>query len=141
MERDKFFIGVNALIIRDNKLLIGKRKNSFGAGEYGLPGGHFEDNERLDESLYRELLEETGLVCKNLTFSNIVNCPGTHGHYIMIGFVVSDFEGEPKLMEPEKCEGWEWIPLDSLPENIFRTHKAQIETYIKNLNYSENKNN
>lgn len=137
MERDKFFVGVNALIIRDNKILLGKRKNCFGAGEYGLPGGHLENNEKINEALSREILEETGIMCKSATFSNIVNCPGTHGHYLQIGFVINDFEGELKLMEPEKCEGWEWFDFDNLPQNIFRTHKPQIEAYLKKVSYLE----
>lgn len=137
MEREKFFVGVNAIVIKDNKILLGKRINCFGEGDYGLPGGHFEKNEKMNEALYREVLEETGIICKSITFSNIVNCPGTHGHYLQIGFVVNDFEGEPKLMEPEKCEGWEWFDLEDLPENIIKTHKPQIKGYVENISYLE----
>jgi 8-oxo-dGTP diphosphatase len=139
MEREKFFVGVHAIVIKEGKILMGKRKNCFGEGDYGLPGGHLEKNEKLEEAMKRELLEETGLVCNSTSFSNIVNYPGRDKHYLIIGFTVDDFDGEPILMEPDKCEGWEWLPLDNLPENILKTHMPQIEGYLKNLIYLEKK--
>jgi len=137
MDREQFFVGVHALVIQEGKILLGKRKNCFGEGDYGLPGGHLEKNEKLEEAMKRELLEETGLICRSTLFSNIVNYPGRDRHYLIIGFIIEDFDGELTLMEPEKCEGWEWFDLNNLPENILKTHKPQIEGYLKNLIYLE----
>ena len=137
MERDKFFVGINVIIVRDNKILLGKRKNIFGEGEYGLPGGHLELSENMQQAATRELLEETGLVCNSFIFSNVANTPGTHGHYLQICFIAQDVEGEPKLMEPEKCYRWEWFLLSDLPKNIFRTHIPQIDAYLSNRNFTD----
>jgi len=30
-----------------------------------------------------------------------------------------DFEGEPKVMEPDEITQWQWFPLDELPEPMF----------------------
>ncbi|MCX6753452.1 MAG: NUDIX domain-containing protein [Candidatus Nomurabacteria bacterium] len=137
MEREKFFVGVHAMVIKEGKILLGKRKNCFGEGNYGLPGGHLERNENLEEAMKRELLEETGLICRSALFSNIVNYPGRDKHYLIIGFVIENFEGEPILTEPDKCEGWEWFDLKDLPKNILETHKPQIEAHLKKVNYLE----
>jgi len=34
--------------------------------------------------------------------------------------MISDFEsGEVQLMEPDKCEQWEWFEWDNLPSPLF----------------------
>ncbi len=38
-------IGVGVLIIRDGKLLLGRRKGSHGAATWSAPGGHLEYGE------------------------------------------------------------------------------------------------
>jgi 8-oxo-dGTP diphosphatase len=40
-------------------------------------------------------------------------------HYITIFMIVTAFEGEPAVMEPGKCERWEWFEPDRLPEPLF----------------------
>lgn len=56
-EERTFLIGINAFVIRDNKILLGKRKGKVGNGTWELPGGHLEHNERMQEAIARELLE------------------------------------------------------------------------------------
>ncbi len=131
-------IGVNVFVVRQEKLLLGKRKNCFGAGEWGLPGGHMEFNESFSETAARELKEETGMIAKDFTFSNIVS--QTHreaGHYIQIGMIPGSAEGEPENLEPHTCEKWEWFPLDSIPENVFSAHRKQIRLFKEGVPLSE----
>lgn len=58
-------VNVNALIIRDNKLLLAREK---GHKLYLLPGGGVEKGESLEEALCRELKEELGV---NVTRNDI----------------------------------------------------------------------
>ena len=135
MERDKFFVGVNSLVVRDNKILLGKRKDIFGDGKWGLPGGHLELKESMQQAAARELLEETGMVCNSFVFSNIVNDSQDEGHYLQIGFLAQDVQGEPLLKEPDKCYGWQWFDLNKLPEDIFEPCKPQIKAFLENKNF------
>ncbi len=129
-------VGVAALVIRDGNILMGKRKGSHGAGEYGLVGGHVEYGETLEEALLREIAEECGITVKNirlLCISDMLNYPPKH--YVDVGFVAEWESGEPQNLEPEKREAWEWVPMDSLPENVFGTTPQYIEAYKSGKNY------
>ena len=54
-------VAVSICVIKDGKLLLGKRKKPDINSGWGLPAGKVENNEYLIESARRELEEETGL--------------------------------------------------------------------------------
>jgi mutator protein MutT len=58
---DRPFVGVGAVIVQDGQVLIVKRKFEPLAGQWSLPGGGVELGETLEDSIVREMLEETGL--------------------------------------------------------------------------------
>ena len=128
-------IGINIFIIRDGKLLLGKRKNASGEGDWGLPGGHLEVNEGFKEAAARELMEETGMTAKDFVFKNVVNQPNNSKHYIQVGFEAVSPMGDPELKEPDRCEAWEWFNIDNLPSNVFFAHTEQIKNYIQNKKF------
>jgi 8-oxo-dGTP diphosphatase len=114
-------VGVGVLIIKDAKVLLGKRKNAHGDGTWAPPGGHLEFEESLEECAKREVLEETGLILKNVKkydFTNDVFVK-ENKHYLTVFMITDELEGEPHAMEPEKCECWAWFGADELPDNLF----------------------
>jgi 8-oxo-dGTP diphosphatase len=114
-------VGIGVIIIKDNKILLGKRKNAHGEGSWCYPGGHLEFGESWEECSRREVREEVGIEIKNLRFGTITNdiFKNEQKHYITIS-MISDFEsGEVQLMEPDKCEQWEWFEWDNLPSPLF----------------------
>jgi 8-oxo-dGTP diphosphatase len=99
-------VGIGVIIIKDNKILLGKRRNAHGEGSWCYPGGHLEFGESWEECSRREVREEVGIEIKNLCFGTITNdiFKNEHKHYITIS-MISDFEsGEVTLMEPNKCD-------------------------------------
>lgn len=57
-------LGVYGLIIKDNKILLIQKVTGPYDGKLDLPGGTIEFGEKPEETLKRELLEETGIEIK-----------------------------------------------------------------------------
>ncbi len=132
VDRPLFPVGVNVLVIRDGKILLGRRKGSDPEGAWGLPGGHLEEQERMLDCAARELEEETGLTAASFTFAIADNdAREQKHHYVHFGFLTEGVAGEPTLREPDRCYGWEWFPLDKLPSPLFVGHKKMIEGFVE----------
>lgn len=130
--RPQFFIGVNPIVVKNNKLLLGKRKNIFGDNTWGLPGGHLEYGENVIKCAERELREETNLICKNFMINSIISqIQDGERHYLQIVVEALEVKGEIKVMEPDKCLELKWFLLNKLPKNIFKYHKEQIKNFLK----------
>ena len=119
--KDRPKVGVGVCIIKDNKILLGKRKNAHGDGTWSVPGGHLEFNESWEDCVIRETFEEAGIKIKNISFSTATNdiFEKEGKHYITIFMLAEYGSGEVKIMEPDKCEQWEWFTWDNLPKPLF----------------------
>jgi 8-oxo-dGTP diphosphatase len=114
-------VGVGVIIIKDGKVLLGKRKNAHGDGTWCCPGGHLEFKEDIEACAHREVFEETGLRIKNIKMGPYTNdkFEKEGKHYVTL-FVIAEYKsGELELKEPEKCERWGWFTWDDLPEPLF----------------------
>ncbi len=115
-------VGVGVMVLKGEQVLLGIRKKSPGIGEYGFAGGHLEHLESFQQCAEREVFEETGLEIQNVRFLRVKNMTEyAPRHYVHVALVADWKSGEPKLMEPEKCEGWDWYPIDALPAPLFAT--------------------
>lgn len=122
------------MIWKDGKVLMGKRKATHGEGEYAWPGGHLEFNETFEECARRETLEEAGIEIKNVRFLRLVNLRDYGKHYVDIGIIADWKSGEPQVLEPEKCEGWDWYDPEDLPVPLFKA----IPYYLEALRTGKN---
>jgi 8-oxo-dGTP diphosphatase len=123
-------VGVGVMILRDGKVLFGKRKGSHGEGEYAFPGGHLEYMESFAECAKREVAEECGIEIENIRFQFLANViKYAPKHYVHVGLLVDCQNGEPKVLEPDKSESWLWYDIDNLPSPIFEMCKLAIESY------------
>ena len=121
MSKNRPKVGVGVVVIKDGKVLLGKRKNAHGDGSWSFPGGHLEFNESWEECAIRETNEETGISIKDIRFGTVTNdiFQDENKHYITI-IMIADFNnGSVEIMEPEKCEKWDWFHWDKLPTPLF----------------------
>jgi len=124
-------VGVGVILIRDHKILLGERIGSHGANTWSTPGGHLEIGESIEACAIRETLEETGLVVNSVqkfAFTNDV-FESEEKHYVTLFVTTSDFTGEPKLTEPDKCKQWQWFELNDLPHPLFLPIQNLLKEY------------
>lgn len=119
-------IGVVVVVIRGKYCLAGIRTNAYKSGWYGLPGGRVEVGEPLETCGRRELAEETGLVPVSMAYAGIVREWQGGYDFMHVVYVCREFTGEPAVMEPHTCRGWEWVPRDGLPDHMLPGHKAAV---------------
>ncbi|BAW19264.1 hypothetical protein [Ralstonia phage RP31] len=122
--------GVAVLVTRNNRVLLGKRLGSHGAGTWGLPGGKPEAGETTVMCGARELTEETSMEAGIVREVQIVTedfFEETNTlwrtHFVETYFL----KGDPVVCEPNKCEEWRWFEWDKLPENLFPPLKSLVE--------------
>ncbi|KAI4179112.1 MAG: hypothetical protein L6R41_008026 [Letrouitia leprolyta] len=138
-------VGVGVFILEstspqsvDNpRFLIGKRINAHGAGTWATPGGHLEFGETPETCAAREVLEETGLNVTNVRFLTTTNdyMPDDSKHYVTLFMVCvrENIEQEPRILEPEKCEAWEWASWENLLRWVRQTSETQNRAVEKKL--------
>lgn len=121
-------VGIAVFTVRRGQVLLGKRKGSHGAALWATPGGHLEFGEEIETCAKRELCEETGLIAHSIRLGPWVNnVIENTKHYVTIFTLTQEFEGEPQLMEPNKCEGWQWFDWDCLPTPLFPSIVSLLE--------------
>lgn len=127
------YVGVAIIVIKDGKVLLGKRKNSHGSGTWHFPGGHLEFNESIEACARREVFEETGLRIKNIRLGPYTNdmFAKEQKHYITL-FAVAEYDsGVLELKEPEKCETWDWFEWARLPQPSFLSIQNLLKLNFK----------
>lgn len=114
-------VGIGIFIIKDDMILLGKRKGSHGSGQWSPPGGKPNIGEKFIDTAKREVLEETSLIVENLEFLTFSEdfFPQENLHFATFYYLSRSFTGEAKSMEPHKCEGWHWFPIANLPSPLF----------------------
>lgn len=126
---------VFTILLKDKKVLLLKRKNTAWLnGFYDLPAGHLEDQETLQDGAARELLEEAGIKVDTSDL-RLVHIHQNHHraeepHYGYI-FLAKKWTGEPKIMEPEKCDDIQFFDLDDLPEKMPPYTRYALEQLTK----------
>ncbi len=122
-------IGCGIIIKNQDQILFGKRKGSYGAGTWALPGGHLEYQEKLIDAAKRELKEELDIHADDLRIVAISDDLGQR-HYIHVTFLLNGYEGPIKLVEPDKCEEWKFFSIHDLPQPLFHPHQKILQTFL-----------
>ncbi len=135
-------VGVGVIIVnQEGNVLIGKRIGSH-APLFSIPGGRLEPGESFEQAAIHEVKEETNLDIKNpkvIGISNNLETFQREGiHFVSIHLLVTEFSGDLKIMEQEKCEDWQWCDPQKLPEPHFDASKYGIKCFLNNKFYFKN---
>lgn len=126
-------VGVGVVVRRGDRILLGQRTGSHGAGQWALPGGKLDPGEHPLDCARRELAEEAGVRAHRFRalpfFSNDL-FPDFDRHFITLYVICDHLSGEPQLLEPDKCLGWSWEPWNAPPQPIFDGLRLLIDSGI-----------
>lgn len=136
----KIVCAVNALIIKDNQILLGLRQNTgWGDGCYNFPGGHIDGKEWPTKAICRELKEEIGIEVNpiNVKFENMIYYIRPDHERIQLLMKINSWSGQIENMELDKCIKLEWFGLDKLPKNLTDYCKTALTMYVNKTQYFE----
>ena len=117
-------IGVGIMLIRDNRLLLVKRKYNPDAGYWSIPGGHLDLGEKIQKAAEREAFEETGFKVKVSKLAGIIDkimfddAGKIEYHYVLINYFVEQIEGDPNQAPKAADDALDakFVPFDELKD-------------------------
>ena len=111
-------VGVGAIIIEGDRVLLVKRGHPPLLGEWSIPGGVLEVGETLREAAVREAFEETGLTVETTELLGVYDRilrdadERTIYHYVLIDFLCQRLQGEPQAAGD--AEDVQWFTQDEI---------------------------
>lgn len=133
------------VLIKNKKVFLLRRFNTgYSDGKYTLCAGHVERGETFKKTMIREAKEEIGieLKIKNLEVVHtmqrcvLLNPPELRER-LDVFILAKKWKGEPKNMEPHKCDDARWFPLASLPKNVIPFIRQSLKCIKDKEFYSE----
>jgi 8-oxo-dGTP diphosphatase len=129
-------IAVGAVVFRENRVLLVKRKQPPGKGFWAIPGGRLELGETLKEAAEREVREETGVIIRAgnpvYTFELIEHDDQgrIRFHYVIVDLLADYISGSPHARS-DACEA-RWISPRELDElSVTKSTRAFLRERIK----------
>ena len=122
------------LIYKDNKILVIDRKKKDWPG-LTFPGGHVEKNENFNDSVVREVKEETGLNIKKPILCGIEEFKTKdEDRYLMFYYKTNKFSG--KLKSSKEGEVF-WVDRKDLDKHKLSLDLKRILKVMESDNLSE----
>lgn len=116
---DLFPVSVHLFFKRDDAVLLLRRRGTgFCDGMYGVPAGHVTQAETITQAAAREAAEEVGLLVEPSAL-RVVGAMHRRSTEARIDFFLEAeaWSGEPRNLEPYKCDAVAWFRLPRLPRN------------------------
>lgn len=141
-ERHSIICAAYAFLIRNDQILLLRRFNTgYEDGNYSVPAGHVEKDETVLSTLIREVREEIGvtLTMNDTTLAHVMHRMKTdkNDERLDFFFICTNWQGNVKNCEEEKCDDLHWFDIDHLPENIIPYIKEAMENALTKKIYSE----
>jgi ADP-ribose pyrophosphatase YjhB (NUDIX family) len=113
-------VSVEAIIVMDSALLFMKRNNQPAEGQWWFPGGRMYKGESFEQTLFREVKEETSLQISSYKFINIYSRVFPERHDVTIAYLCT-------------CEGKISINNEHSEYKLFKEPPINLHPYLLNL--------
>ncbi len=135
---EKVILTVDALLFAKGdsglKILLIERKHDPFKGMYAIPGGRVDDGEKFDDTVKRELYEETNARGVKLTRFGVYGDPGRdpRGRTVAVAYWAVVDPDSLDIKAGDDAAKAKWFPVDDLPELAF-DHAQIIADGIKEV--------
>ncbi len=122
-------------VVKDERILLIRKKRGLGAGKINGPGGRLEPGESPLEGAVREVQEELRITPLGLRFAGEHSFQFVDGYSIHVHvFIASDYEGTP--VETDEAVPL-WFPLDEIPyDEMWVDDRLWIPHLLKGVGFS-----
>ena len=128
------FVGVGVVIVCNGRILLEKRKNEPGKGKWSIPGGLVELGEEVEQTVIREVKEETGLEVEKPEHIDVVsNLEMDEKGRIKYHFVIIDYFVKlkgGKLKASSDAAELRWVEFDEVEK--YDLTKIFREFFVRN---------
>lgn len=138
---DQPIIGVGAVIICNGKILLEKRKGEPGRGKWTIPGGLVELGESAEQTVMREVAEETNLEVEQPRLIDVVNNVTLDEdgrikyHFVIVDYFVK-FKGG-KLKAADDAAELRWVTFSEVENydltrsfrEFFQRNRQELEKF------------
>lgn len=126
---NKVNLSTDCVIVFDGKVLMLKRSISPYESYWVLPGGHVESNEKVEDALKREVMEETNIrISDDFKIINVYSDPerDPRGRTISCAYFFKIFDIDSIELNNES-DKFKFYDFNNLPEKVGFDHKKIIE--------------
>ena len=134
----KPLIGVGAVIVCNGRILLEKRKGEPGKGKWSIPGGLVELGERAEQTVIREVREETNLEVENPELIDVVDSITFDDdgrikyHFVIIDYFVKLKGGTIKAADD--AAELKWVPFSEVEKyDLTKTFRAFFQRNRRKL--------
>lgn len=131
-------VGVGAVVVCSGKILLEKRKNEPGKGKWSVPGGLVELGERVEQTVIREVWEETNLTVETPELIDVVDNVEVREngkvkyHFVIIDYFVKLKSG--KINAASDAAEVRWVRFDKVENySLTRTFREFFKRNYEKL--------
>jgi mutator protein MutT len=101
-----------AIVVREDRLLLVRRRNQPDAGRWSFPAGKIEFGETIDTAAIRELVEETGVSATSVNIITAVDAidydddGNVQHHFVVVAVLCEWIAGDPQANDDATDARW-----------------------------------
>jgi ADP-ribose pyrophosphatase YjhB (NUDIX family) len=123
---------VSLLMVKGDRVLLGKRGGEPGKGKWATPSGYIEYDDDFLTTALREAKEETGLDVELKAILNVSSTFLSPGQHFFSVYLLATVTGG-ELAAGDDLEAVDWFPITGpLPELAFQEDADILAAYAKN---------